>query len=305
MNMDTHVYLTAYGANGVDQGIIELIMDENNGTIKNCFKLNGKSNMVIETENLLITSVQEAEGNYLLFFTLNGSLLERIKTEYFYSYGTLSNGYLLLASFDEGLDSSYHLTTHEWSTNIHKKKGIDRKGRSHFIKKINNKIISVENVYQQIYIYENESLRDFKIIQFEENLNIRLISLDESKGLLFLNTELTNELLILRTEDFSIIDRVKMTDRSNCFSGGNVYSVENGYICITMRGENAIYIYYNNENYSLAKKILCKRMPRDLKVIDNLLYVTCSDDQCIEVYNLKTFQKVNEIEVQQPVTFSI
>lgn len=303
--METHVYLTAYGNNGNDQGIIDLIFDGNKFVKKKCFKLNGKSNMVIENGDKLITSVQEKDGNFLLFLSLEGVLLERIKTDYFYCYGTISNGYLLLASFDEGLDSSYNLTTHNWNTNIHFKSGITSKGKSHFIKKISNKIVSIENIYQQIYVYENESLSDFEIIQFDQGLNIRLLSMDESKDLLFINTELTNELLILRKADFEVVNRVKITNQNNCFSGGNVFSEVNGYICISMRGENAIYIYRNDTNYSLVKKIPCKRKPRDLKIVNNNLLVTCSDDNCIEIYSLETFQKVDEIEIQQPITFSV
>ena len=303
--MDTQVYLTAYGLNSLDQGIIVLTIDNHGVYSKKCIAVNGKSNMVIKTKDGLICSVQEPEGNYLLFYTIDGTLQEKIKTEHFYSFGTLSNGYLLLASFDDGLDSSYHLTTHQWTSNVHQRSGITTKGRSQFIKRIGNKIITVDNAYQQIYVYEDETLKHFEVIDFEMGLNLRLLSFDEGRNRMFLNTELTNELLVLSIDKWQEIDRIKINKSKSCFSGGNAIDTEHHLVCVSMRCENMIYVFDYDKNMLLVEKMPTKRMPRDLIVIGESLYVTCTDDNCVEVFSLRSFKKINEIEVMQPVTFSM
>lgn len=301
--MVKHIYVSAYGKQGIDQGIIDLTFDENKVT-KTWIRVDGKSNLVIEADDQLITSVQESTGNYLLFFNKDGVLLERIQTIYFYSFGELSQGHLLLASFEEGVDSSYNLQTRVWTTHGHQRTGFEGKGRSHFIKRFNGKIISVDNATQQIYVYEDETLQKVTVTDFELGLNIRLLSYDETGGLLFLNTELTNELLVLQVSDLKIIQRIKITENRSCFSGGNAYDPKRALICISMRCENSIYLFRNDQQISLVHKLQTKKMPRDLKVIGDHLYVTCVDDNCIEVFDLESYQKINEIDVFQPVTFS-
>ena len=303
--MDTHVYLTAYGNKGHDQGIIELLINSNDQVIKHCFQLDGKSNMVVDAGDQLITCVQELQGNFLLFFSKSGVLVKRVQTNHFYSYGSISNDSLLLASFEEGLDSSYHLKTGEWHTSIHHREGATVKGRSHYIKRINDKIIAVDNAYQQLYVYDDETLKEVQVVDFENGLNNRLLSYDAHKGLLFLNTELSNELLVLQASDLKVIKRIKITENRSCFSGGNVYYDKGQLICISMRCENMIYCFRNDDHFPLVHKIPTKKMPRDLKIIEDRLYVTCSDDHCVEVFSLIDFKKINEIEVYLPVTFSM
>jgi len=308
------LFLTAYGnSENNDKGIIKLNFNKNNKQIKkeDIIHLDGKSNMIIENDVLLITSLKSKEGNYLEFFDKKS--LEKIymvETDYFYSYGQISGDYLLLASFEKGIDSVFDLNTKKIiSNNLHIKSEKEKGGRSHYIKQLDkNRIIAVENMYDQLYVYKNINLEVDKVITFE-NKSIRLISFHPKEDIAYLNTENTNELIVLDTINLNVVDSFKLTDEDGSFSGGNAISENGEYLFISMRGENTIYIFKNDNNCKLhyVGKKQCGEIPRDLKIVDNYLFVTCSNSNLVEVYEVINdgLNKITQVEVFQPITFSL
>lgn len=297
--------LSAYGQNNIEKGIISILMDENEQLTKSVIELDGKSNMVIECDELLICSVQTDSENYLLFINKMSDEKTKVKSDYFYSYGDLVGDHLLLASFSEGLDSVYNLKTKTWKHKIHERKYIQKIGRSHYIKCIDDKIISIDNALQQIYIYEDFNLKNFKVIDFDLDTNLRLASFDEESNVMFINTELSNEVLVFDLKTLKVIDKVKMVESTSFFSGGNAYHSELNLLCISMRGEDEIYIYTFKDELRFIKKIKTQKMPRDLKIIENILYITCYEDDCIQCIDLTSLSTLGTIDVYKPVTFSM
>ena len=233
-----HMICSAYGQNGIDQGIVIFDQDKVN---KQVINLSGKANMVIETDSFLITSVQEKNRYYLEFYA-DQKRFDRIETTYFYSYGHFSNGYLLLASFNDGIDSTYHLETKKWCHHKHHRDGFVRNGRSHYIQKIKEKIISIDNAYQQIYCYEDDELKKFTVINFDEFINLRLASYDLDKNELYINTEVSNEVIVLNLDTLKECYRIKLSDNKQVFSGGHSYDAVHKKLFISMRKEDCIYV---------------------------------------------------------------
>ncbi len=311
-----NIFLSAYGNNNViDKGIIKLYLDTEKGIIKkkSVIPLNGKSNLIIEYNDKLITSVQNTEGSTLEFYDKSGKLLYTYKTELFYSYGEVVGDKLLLSSYASGADSVYDLKKNELQTTVfHKRDGYDKIGKSHYIHFVGEeKIVSVDNSLQQLYVYKDINLSLKTIIDFPKNpeKNIRLMTFHPNGKKAYLNTEKTNELLVLDIENFRVIDEILLVDDIETSSGGNAISRDGKYLCISLRGRDMIIVFKNDE-YGMPHKIYefnCGKTPRDLKFVEQYLLVSCTDENSVEVYliNEDTVSKTGQTEVFQPITFAM
>lgn len=295
------IRLISYGDDGLSPCIVKL--DSTDTANVSSIQLVGKANMVIETDLWLITSIKEADRTSLVIYDKDGNIIDRIHTKYFYSYGFLKNDYLVLASFTDGVDSSFHIKTKKWKHQIHERANTELRGRSHYIQDIEDKIISIDNALQQIYVYTDASLKEVKVIDFEENINLRLASYNALDHELYINTEITNEIIVLNSTGFNVLNRFELTHQNHYFSGGNAYDAKRHLICISMRGENAIYVV--EKTGKIHAKLKTKKLPRDLKIIDDKLCVTCFEEDCVEIFDLDAFAKIQEIKVSKPATFSL
>lgn len=108
--MKKTIYLTAYGnKEGQEKGIVRLELDTESGSIKKegCIPLDGKSNMVLEEADQLVTSVKGKEGSRLEFYTKDGKKTGSADTDLFYSFAVSLQDRILLASYESGADSIY------------------------------------------------------------------------------------------------------------------------------------------------------------------------------------------------------
>lgn len=307
----SELFLTAYAGN--DKGIVKLLFDKDKKEIikKGRIQIEGKCNMVIESDQYLYMSVKYTDNNFLEIYKKDTfNKIKSIQCSFFYSYGQKYDHYLLLASYENGVDSVYDLETDKFISHYeHKKKGINKPGKSHYIKQLSdNKIVSVDNLYQQIYVYKSKKLEIEEIVQLEEK-NIRLLSFHPTNGKAYLNTELTNELLVLDLNNFEIIKTYKLTECVGSYSGGNALSHDGKYLAITLRGENCICLFETKSNglLNLVTKSICGKTPRDVIFMDDYLFVSCTDENAIEVYEIDNLniKKVNEVKVDQPITFAM
>jgi len=296
------IVLTSYGdESGNHRGIVTLDIDT--GELS-CLRLNGKCNMVIQTEKGLIASIQEKEGNKLALFSNNGELVSERNCEYFYSYGKLDGDNLLLASFESGVDSVYSLKDKTFKHNRHKCKGSSGNGRSHYINRINGRIVSVDNAYQQLYVYADDTLGSYQTVNFE-NINIRLMAFPDSQREAYLNSEKSNEVIVLDTYNYEIKKRISLADSRSCASG--IAASDSGntiYICI--RGENRLYAI---DNTGVHLKIKCSvntgDIPRDLFCCQGSIFVTCTGSNRVERYDMESLAFQEQFAIDRPVTFAI
>ena len=295
--MEKDIYFTTHGKKE-EKGnhIIKVKIDINSGKIAylHSIDLDGKANMVIETDERLITSVKTSDKNLLQFYDKKTLMLVKsFECEYFYSYGQIVGNKIILASYENGLDSIFDLEQEAIVKNvIHLRNDLPITGRSHYIHKLSDgRVISVDNALQQIYIYKNDELEIEKVVNFELDpiMNIRLLSFSLDGKYAYLNTEKTGEVLVLNTYNFEIIDRYVLSTDSSYYSGGNVISSNGKFICISMRGEDCIYIFNIKEQGKLefVCKFKCGKIPRDLKLIHDYLLVSCTEENQIEVYKAK------------------
>lgn len=308
-----NLYVICYGnSKEVEKGLIKYAIQEQN---KSFYRIMGKANCCIETENHLYIPVKSAmENSIQVIDKENLILLKTIPVKCFYSYGFITddNKYLYLASFEEGVDTILDLQNEIEYPLYHFEQGIH--GRSHYIgiTTDNLHVFSIDNALQKIYIYQNlyPPLKVQKVITFGDE-NIRLMSYSSYSDHFYMNTEKTNVIYILKyiNESFEIVNKVSLVSTSNTdFSGGNSISPNGKFLCITIRGKNSIQCYRVHKDGSLSyyDEIQCGQMPRDIRFVENNFYVTCTTDNRIEVYHMdKQIQKLYDIEMAAPVTFAL
>lgn len=310
------LYLTAYGnAEQKDKGIVRLVFNRVNGSIRkeSTYPLNGKANMVIDLPDQLIVSVKGPEKTTLDFYGKNGIKMREVATDLFYSFASPAEGGFLLASYESGADSFYDLTADQIrKTVVHKREGYEKAGKSHFIHQMEDgRCISVENSLQQIYVYKDEGLEIEDVINFPQyaEKNIRLLAFSQHHQKAYLNTELTNEIIVLDTKEFAIIKEIKMTDEKEVFSGGHSIREDEKLLCTALRGKNVIVVseICDDGIPDIKYEFSCGKTPRDLKFIGDYLLVSCTDSNCVEVYQVtgEKAYKIDEAEVFQPITFAI
>lgn len=306
------ILCTAYGDSSENKGIAII------GTDKNVTFLNvdGKCNFCIENKDRLYVPVQNGTNQIIEYRRENENYVQDgiYQTEYFYSHGTFFEGKLILASFSDGVDAIYDPETHkETDLFVHSREGRDEHGRSHYIgiTPDHKYVYSVDNGLQQIYMYKIEDgkfiLADIR--EFSQE-NIRLMPISSYSKCAYLNTETTNRIYILSYENerFHISDMENMESSDKCFSGGNSISANGKRLCVSLRGDNILHYYEINKDgkLKLLSRIACGNMPRDVLFKNGHIYVSCTNDDKIEVYDPKGDQlkKINEIFIKQPVTFA-
>lgn len=139
--------------------------------------------------------------------------------------------------------------------------------------------------------------------------NIRLCSFSQNREKAYINTELTNQLLVFDTEEFRLLKEIKMTEAENTFSGGNAISSNGNRLCVSLRGKDSVQVYSIGQDGMPVPEyeFTCGKTPRDLKLYGEYLLVSCTDADRVEVYRLmdKAVEKVSKTEVYQPITFAI
>lgn len=315
-NNRVELYLSAYGnESGEDRGMIKLSLDVENGILRkeDFIPLAGKSNMIVERGKELITSVQYQDGAAIERYDRSGSLKKRVKTKYFYSYGQAVRNRLLLASYASGVDSSYDLINDRVVKNVvHRRAGYEGSGKSHYIHQMKDgRVISVENALQQIYVYQDEDLNLASVMDFPAapEKNPRLLSFHPEKPAAYLNTEKTNELIMLNTDTMEVKKTIVLSDTANTFSGGNVTAEDGKYLAVSLRGKNAVSVWYLDEMgcFRSGFEFPCGRTPRALRAVGDYLLVSCTDDDCVEAYRIyKNYvRKTYSLKICQPITFSM
>ena len=303
----SEILLTSYGdSKGQKKGIFALDTDYGKAELR--IPLNGKCNAVTRDGNQTIYC-EDRSGIYYLVFSENGSVVKEIETKYFYNYLNVTEDKILLASFSHGVDAVYDKKTGKITKEvIHERKGQDGFGRSHYIRQLKDGwVISVENKFNQIYVYADDGLKIDHIEEFDEK-NIRLMSFADEEKTVFLNTEVSNELLVLDGTDFSLKETWKLTENQDSFSGGHTIDDQGRFVFVGIRGEDQIAVYKNQSgNVSFIEKIECGKMPRDMMYENGLLYVSCTNENAVEVYQMKDdhLVLVNRIEINNPITFEM
>ncbi|MBQ7888212.1 MAG: beta-propeller fold lactonase family protein [Erysipelotrichaceae bacterium] len=305
------IMLCAYGNHQVDKGIVILSYDKEKKSLikERVLSLAGKCNLVSESEGVLYLSVKYPDGNKIELY--DASSLKKLKSypsEYFYSYGQVIENKFLLASYESGVDSVFDFESECFVSHcVHQREGMSTQSKSHYIQKLKDgQIIGIENGLQQMIVYKNMNLEIERIIEYPP-VNIRLLAVHPDGKTAYMNTEFSNELIVLNTSDWSIQNRYKLADHEGWYSGGNAISSDGKYVCVSIRGEDVIHVFVNNGGcLHHQMKFCCGKTPRDLMFVGHDLFVTCTNDNKVEVYDMnnKCF-KVCEAEVNQPITFKM
>lgn len=308
--------VTTYG-NGDENRGIKIIACANNQE-RQFLPIDGKCNFCLTVNDYLYASAQKESSCCMVEYRYEKGKYIQIgsyPTQYFYSHGVIYKDKLLLASFSDGIDAIYDPNQHkEIDFYIHKRTGYEINGRSHYIGVTQDKshAFSVDNGLQQIYLYK---IVDSKFVlcdirEFWEE-NIRLISYSSFSDCYYMNTEKTNRVYVLEYSDerFHIRYVTDLSYEDGAFSGANAVSSDGKHLCVSIRGDDILY-YFAIEPHGKLKlldKVHCSKMPRDAIFKGDNLYVTCTNDNAIERYDVKDgrLKKVEVIPIHKPITFGL
>lgn len=310
------ILLMAYGdANDHNKGMIQLVFDQTGQVEKTCLSVNGKANHAIVDGRHILIPVKEDDGPYLYFYE-DMQLIQKVKVRYFYSHGVKGeDGCYYLASYEQGVDAIFDTASmQEVSFSIHQREGCTQQAKCHYIDRTpdHEYVYAIENGLQQIYVYQivDRTFQIKEIIPFTEGENIRLMPFSCYSHHAYLNTELTNCLYTIAYEHghFTIQDKLELRPSvAHSFSGGLAVSRDGHLLSVSVRMENRISCFSiaKDGSLTLLDTITCGNMPRDLQYFGDMLAVTCTLDNAVELYELQNqhLVKVASIPVAQPITF--
>lgn len=309
--MGHSLYVAAYGRDGSGRGILSLSFDAEKGTLseEDFFPLAGKCNLIMGYGEKLLTAEEEERGCYLKLYTCDFQLERVHAVDVLYNFGQITEGLALLGSYADGVDSVYDI---EQDRLIGSSQHREEKGHTHFIfRHDDQKIYSVENLFDQIIVYGSPKLEVERVVDFgqEKSRGIRLLRVNREKGLFYINTEKTNELLTLRVEDLSVLHSLTLTEDPASYSGGLDYKEEESLLAVGLRGRDTIVVCRTDEDGlpHMLYEFSCGAKPRDLRFLDGYLLASCSGEDRIEVYRIgsEKAELVHCFPVLQPITFSV
>ena len=310
------VICTSYGSAEAEKGLV-IITEKDDQYRCETIPLPGKCSFCIEHDNRLYVPVQ-AEQPVVMEYRRNGAELIHTGTysvSHFYAHGVFYKGYLFLASFSDGADAVYDISTHkELDFFNHFRNGYSVTGRSHYIGVTpdQNYLYAVDNALQVIYVYEIRNNRFClrSTVLFPDE-NIRLMPVSEYSGCAYLNTEITNRIYVMRYDsgEFHIQDTATMEVGDKCFSGGCAVSEDGRHLCVSLRGDDFLEYYriHKDGSLTLLNRVSCGAIPRDIRFVNEMVYVSCTGDNSVEVYSTKgdILRRIQSITIPQPVTFAV
>jgi 6-phosphogluconolactonase (cycloisomerase 2 family) len=307
--------LSSYGSKDKPAGLYIFLNQEKPVFVET----GGKCNFTLLDKNTLYAPVQKPDGScFLQAYQLKNNdvtFFNAWPVSALYSHGLLHNNQLILASFSDGKEGLFDLEQKkETASFIHTRKGYEEKGRSHFVGRTPDQkhFFAVDHALQKIYLFdiENDKFMERDGFEFDQEERIRLMPYFKKKDVFFLNTEKTNCIYTLAYSDgqFQILHKTQMPYKPGSFSGGMAFDEDGKYLAISLRGENTLLLYEIEPDASLklVQPLACKNMPRDVLFENNKLYVSCSLDDVVEIYDLKPghLEKTGEIEIPNPITFT-
>lgn len=304
---DRDILVTSYGAPGTGYGIYRLVRDASDKQyeVAQILELEGKSNMILRDGKQIIASIAENGENFLCFLDENGQVLQKVKTPYMYMFGQKDRDRIYLASYNQGADSLYDRNSKTLSS-LQYPEG----SRTHCIRKIGSRILSTDYGLGQLRIYADSESEPAVLnlqgsISYGKDLQLRLFS--PMKDRLYLNTEKSNEILILDANTLEEIEGFSLPVSEGSKSAGNSFSEDGSLFAVSVRGEDAVFVYRLTESGSLdfLHKLKTGKTPRDLKFYGNDLLVSCTDSDCIDVFDPESGTRIQRLDIPQPVTFEM
>lgn len=316
---ELHFLVCHYGEKQpFDSGImcISFLTDTNTFLVRQEINVDGKINFILSDSKKIYAPVQDKNRTGILIYEwLDDKFMELgfIDTTYFYSYGVIRNGKGYFASFASGADGVVDLQEKK-EKGIFKHNG-GHSGRSHYINFLNNDCLySVENELNKVYLLaeEKEELKVAGSIDFHQD-NPRLMPLHPKAPFAYLLTERSNRIFVYQIKESSFIEiqNIKVpgaeVDKDSC--GGIAVNETGTHLCISIRGKDEIVLYKIMDDGRLMylDAVACGKIPRDIMIQDEYVFVTCTKSNQIEVYQitdnrLKCLDTV--LSVHSPITFS-
>lgn len=303
-----------YGANQAEHsGIVycQFIPETKQFTIVSKIEIAGKVNFGIWNQQQLVvpsTYQEKNQINILKFKAHHYHFVDCFDTSYFYSYGALVNqDYGYFASFSSGENAIIDLKSRIELDVIHSKNG-----RSHYINFLKNgQIVAIDNSKNRLSFYQDHHHHlTLKQTTQYDNDGPRLMAIHPNGKIGYLLMESSNQIAVINLATYAEIQRVIVPNATiNIdYCGGIAVDYLGKTLCVTVRHQNKIILFSIDENGLLIfeDSHSTGEMPRDLFSEQQYYFVTCTDANLIEVFevvNLK-FKKVDAVlKLKQPVTF--
>lgn len=315
---DIDLLICYYGtADFTGSGIMRFTFspEKNKFKIQQDIKIGGKINFVLETNDKVFVPVKTQTSNLKIYQKQSQGIVEEktIPTEHFYSYGVMKNNdYGYFSSYVSGVDSIINVKQ-EKEYDIHYQ-SVNNDSKSHYIGMLDNgSIYALDNVNNKVIIYQDDKSQWKVYSSMDVGVGApRLMPLHPSKRLAYLLMERSNQIVVLKyTDTFAEIQRMNVpgvVDNQD-FCGGIAVNKDGTYLCVTIRGQDAIALFkiQDTGNISYIHSVPCGKMPRDIIIKDNYVFITCTNSNKIEVMQIRdsVLHMISSVlPVNMPITFA-
>lgn len=338
--MHSNIFFISYGDESNKNAGVYQVVFNTKLSIVNVHSMNAKPGaLIVVSECLYVSYKRNGNENGILKFKINGnelSLLDDIKTEYYItSFCETDDQHLILASsFFDGVDllinikSGFHIV--DVAKHFFTKSTSDPRQQGshpHHISMIEENIIcSVDMGTDTVCFYKLEKNKINKITTLKLEIDTgdgpRILKYNHINKHAYILNEISNSISVYdldgvflkcNAEVDTIVRRkqkIKVSNfESNSPSGFELLS-NNKFMLVTNRGENSIVLFGIDQidgSISIKDIEKTKDFPRDVKVINDQILLTCQKSNCIEFFHFENekLRKCYELGyVLSPVVFN-
>lgn len=319
------IFITSYDA-GDKKGIYYFNYDPKTNGIDNINFTPTKDypSYLIKKENHLFVSLKDASDNKsgggIQSYTINDNniqLLSDFKGKgVSYTHLDCANEKLLIAAnFHGGSVDTFKLDN--CSIKNQQQSFLIDESKIHYVQQIDSICYAVDLNLNKVYTYNNTSniLEQKDIIKIDEKKGPRHLLIDKNNNFLYLVCEVKNCINVydITNQKNKMIQSITTLDKNfnNISTAAAIkFSICQNYIFVSNRGADCITLYKRDLVTGLLTLVLvqpCKKTPRDLCVVDDLIFVACQDSDCIQIYKFTNEELIlikEDIKISSPVCIS-
>lgn len=295
------LYVSSYH-NGHKKGLYTFDYNKNDQTISEIQFIPTRNfpSYIIRNENYIYVALKDSSndksgGGIQIYDSNNMSLVDDyISNGTSYTHLNLSCDSTLLvgANFHGGSVDTFDLVCHKLSP---LKQSFNIKGSNiHYVGITPKRCYAIDLTLNNIYQYDikDNLLSDTDVIKVSNNQGPRHMTFDNKFEHAYVINEVANTINVYNIDsngNLQLLQNINVLESIDVASlaAGIKLSACQKYIFASNRGADCITVLKRDTKSGTLEFLFnqkCKKTPRDLCLIDDLVFVACQDSDCIEIY---------------------
>lgn len=309
-----HLYITSYH-NGDKKGLYYITYNQDLNQLGSLHftPTTDFPSYAIKENNLLYVSMKDAsieknKGGIQVYSILNGQL-SLINTYCgngtSYTHLTTKDSLLIGANFHGGSIDTFDLDT------LQLKQRIEIEGSAiHYVGTMNENCYATDLSLNKVYTLDitNNQLENLQSTLIHDNKGPRHLYIDTPTNIIYLINEGANCVQVYKVDH----NQLHLIQEINCLQPNIISDAAaikispcKNYLFVSHRGADCISVFkiLSDGKLELLYNHPCGKIPRDLHVTDQYIFVACQESSSIEIYQYNETQlnKINEFAVPNPV----